>query len=148
MIPFAAFPAAATVFAPLREKVLNLEAHAREMPQIEPPTNHYFADGMYCRELIHPAGVLIVGKVHRKEHFFIVTKGCVDVVMDDWVRTLTEGAVLVSSPGTKRALFSLDGATYMTVHKTDKTDLDEIEAELVESANSLFDASNKLKALK
>ena len=33
----------------------------------------------------------------------------------------------------------------MTVHKTDKTDLDEIEAELIEPDEiALFDATNKL----
>lgn len=132
----------------MRDKVLNLEAHAREFPQVEPVTNHYLADGLYARELIHPPGVLIVGRVHKREHLFIVTKGSVDVALDDGAKTLTAPCVLVSSPGTKRALFSLEGATYMTVHKTNKKSLKKIEKELVEdSPLSMFGVGNKLKVL-
>jgi hypothetical protein len=36
----------------------------------------------------------------------------------------------------------------ITIHRTDKTDLDEIEAELIEPDNlALFDSSNKLKQI-
>ena len=132
--------------AHMRTKVLHLEAHAREMPQVELVTNHYHADGMYARELFHPAGVLVVGKVHKREHFFIVTKGAVEVAMDDCKRTLKAGTVLVSKPGTKRALFAIEDAVYMTVHRTNKRNLDKIEKELIEpDRKALFDASNKLK---
>ena len=133
----------------MRAKVLGLEAQMRDIPQIEPVTNHYFADGLYARELIHPAGALIVGKVHRREHFFIVTKGSVRVVMDDGVRILRAPHVMVSSPGTKRALFSEEGCVYMTVHRTNKKNIEKIEKELVEDAPlSPFGIGNKLKVLK
>ena len=128
------------------EKVLRLEDEVRKMDQVELPTVHYFADGMYARELFRPAGTILVGKVHKREHFYIVTKGCVRVFMGDGARTYAAPSVIVSKPGTKRAVYALEDSVCMTVHRTDKTDLDEIEKELIEDdPKALFDARNKLK---
>jgi hypothetical protein len=132
----------------LLDLINRAETAMREMPQVEVETNHYFADGMYARELIRAAGTLIVGKVHKREHFYIVTKGAVQVAMGDDVKTYTAPAVIVSKPGTKRAVFALEDSVCMTIHRTDNTDLDLIEEELIEeSPLSLFNAHNKLKAL-
>lgn len=120
----------------------------REMPQAELQTNHYFADGIYVREVVRPAGTVIVGKVHKKEHLYIVTKGRVRVVMDDDVRDYEAPAVIVSKPGTKRAVYALEDSVCMTVHRTKKRNLDKIERELVEEDKlALFDARNNIKAL-
>lgn len=132
----------------LAGKVLELEAAMRKMPQVELVTNHYFADGMYAREVERPAGTLIVGKVHKKEHLYIVTKGKVQVVMDDEVKTYAAPAVIVSRPGTKRAVLALEDSVCMTVHRTKKRNLDKIEQELIEEDRlALFDSANKLKEL-
>src|SRR6185369_9560089 len=108
---------------PSRESVVRLQREMEKMPQVELPTEHHFADGMYCRSLFRPAGTLIVGKVHRKEHFYIVASGTIKVTTDDGVREITGPAVLVSSPGTKRAVLALTDATCMTVHRTEKKEL-------------------------
>lgn len=135
--------------ATIRAKVLSLQEHVRQMPQVEPITNHYMAGGMYAREVFQEAGVLVIGKVHRKEHFFIVTKGSVHVVLADGPKILTAPCVLISSPGTKRALYTEEGCTYMTVHKTNKKNIAKIEKELVyEDLQSMFTVGNKLKVLK
>ena len=61
---------------------------------------------------------------------------------------LTPGDIIESKSGTKRVTFALSDAIGITVHKTDKTDLDEIEAELIEPDElALFDSSNKLKKI-
>ena len=62
------------------------------------------------------------------------------------IRRLQAGDVIESKPGTKRVTMAVVDSIGMTVHKTDKTDLDEIEAELIEpDETALFDATNKLK---
>jgi hypothetical protein len=112
----------------MRGDVRTLQALMLQYPQAELPTTHLFADGMYARILPRPAGTLIVGKVHKHEHFYIVTKGSVQV----GEQIYRAGDVIVSQPGTKRAVLALEDSICMTVHRTDKTDLAEIEAELVE----------------
>jgi quercetin dioxygenase-like cupin family protein len=111
---------------------------------------HFYADGMYCRVCKREAGVVIVGKVHKKEHLYIVAAGSVAVTNGDDAPVIYQaGEVIVSKPGTKRAVVALEDSICMTVHRTDKTDLDEIEEELIEPDElALFDARNKLKELK
>ena len=130
------------------EAIYRLQAEMVKMSQAELPTDHFFADGMYCRFLFRSEGTLIVGKVHKKEHFYIVCCGTVRVTTDDGVKDVTGPTVIVSHPGTKRAVYALTDATCLTVHRTDKVDLDEIEEELIEPDQlALFDSHNKLKEL-
>lgn len=134
---------------PGRVEIELLQAMMLEMPQAVLPTEHLFADGMYCRVLPREAGTLIVGKVHRREHFYIVCSGTVRVTDGEGIaKDITGPTVIVSKPGTKRAVLALTDATCLTVHRTDKTDLDDIERELIEPDDSaLFDSRNQLRAL-
>ncbi len=133
-------------YIPSKDQIFALQEAMMELPQADLPTDHYFADGMYCRSLFRPAGTLIVGKVHKKEHFYMVMNGTVKVTTDHGVEEITGPRVLVSKPGTKRAVLALTDATCLTVHRTEKTDLDEIERELIEDDPlALFDSSNHLK---
>lgn len=127
-----------------RKAVEALQSEMLKMPQLELDTDHYFADGMYARVVHRPAGALIVGKVHKREHFYIVAKGRVQVGREVY----DAGTVLVSQPGTKRAVLALEDSICLTVHRTAKKNLDKIERELVETDDSaLFDSRNKLKEL-
>ena len=62
------------------------------------------------------------------------------------MKKLCPGDIIESKAGTKRVTLALSDAIGITFHKTEKTDLDEIEAELIEPDKlALFDANNKLK---
>lgn len=134
---------------PGRAEINRLQAALAAMPQAELQTEHFFADGMYCRFLPRQAGTLIVGKVHLKEHFYIVCCGTVRVTNGEGMaREITGPAIIPSKPGTKRAVLAITDATCLTIHRTDNTDLDEIERELIEPDDTaLFDARNNVKAL-
>jgi len=130
--------------------VWRLQAAMRELPQLDlsDATSHYFAEGMYCRMLEQPEGSTVVGKVHKQEHFLIVAKGSIRVEWGEGVRDVSAPAIIVSQPGAKRAIYALDDCAYINVHRTEKTDLDEIEAELVEpDATALCDATNAPRSL-
>lgn len=133
---------------PTRDQIDRLQNEMVKMPQVELQTEHYFSDGMYCRKVFRPAGALIVGKVHKKPHFFLCAKGEIIAWTENGMKKMQAGDVISSLPGTKRVTLALTDAIGITIHQTEKTDLDEIEAELIEEdKTALFDSSNKIKQL-
>lgn len=132
-----------------REQVERLQAEMVKMPQAELTTEHHFSPGMYMRKVFRPAGTLIVGKVHKEPHFFLCAKGEIIAWTENGMKRLQAGDVVESKPGTKRVTLAVTDAIGVTIHRTDKTDLDEIEAELIEpDTTALFDANNGIKTLK
>ena len=137
---------AAVPAIPTPEQIWALQAEMAKLPQVELPTEHYFSGGMYCRKLSRPAGTLIVGKVHKRDHLFLCAAGSISVWTEQGMKVLGPGDVVESKAGTKRATLALEDSIGITIHKTDLTDLDEIEAELIEpDTTALLGADNKLK---
>jgi hypothetical protein len=135
--------------APTLQEIQTLQHEVSKLPQLELATEHYCHGGMYCRKVFMPAGTVVVGKVHKTNHFFLCAKGEIIVTTDKGVITLTAGDVIESKPKTKRAIYAQTDSIIINFHKTSKTNLDKIEKELVEHDDlSMFDARNKLKVLK
>jgi quercetin dioxygenase-like cupin family protein len=129
-----------------KEQIERLQSEMAAMPQAELMTEHSFSPGMYLRKVYRPAGTLIVGKVHKEPHFFLCAKGEIIAWTETGMRHLYAGDVVESKPGTKRVTLAVTDAIGITIHRTDKTDLDDIETELIEpDTAALFDSSNKLK---
>jgi mannose-6-phosphate isomerase-like protein (cupin superfamily) len=136
------------ISSPTRDQIDRLQAEMVKMPQVELQTEHYFVPGMYCRRVFRPAGTLIVGKVHKHPHFFLCVKGEIIAWTESGMKKLQAGDVVECKPGTKRVTLATQDSIGVTIHKTDKTDLDEIEQELVEPDNTaLFDSGNNLKQI-
>lgn len=130
----------------MRTKVEALQVEVSKHEQYEPPTEHLFHGGMYCRQVWRPAGCLIVGKVHKKEHFYMVVSGTILVTTDAGVESITGPKVICSSPGTKRAVYAETDALCMTFHRVDSNTVEDVESELVEDdPHSMFGLGNKIK---
>jgi len=96
------------------------------------PVKHHFAPGAYGREMFLPAGMVVVGKIHKHAHVNVISKGRVQVFTEhDGVLELSAPCTFVSSPGTKRAVHVIEDTVWTTVHVTDKTDLADIEREVI-----------------
>jgi mannose-6-phosphate isomerase-like protein (cupin superfamily) len=135
-------------FVPTREMIDRLQAEIVKAPQADLKTEHYFSGGMYCRKLSRPAGTLIVGKVHKQNHFFMCAAGEIIAWSEKGMVTLRPGDIIESKAGTKRVTLAVSDSVGVTFHRTDKTDLDEIEAELIEpDETALFDSHNRIKVL-
>ena len=136
----------AEVKVPSREEIQRLQNELMAGPQVELTTEHYFNGGMYCRKVFRPAGTIIVGKIHKSDHFFMCTSGEIIAWSEKGMVTLKAGDVIESKAGTKRVTLAVVDSIGITVHKTDKIDLDEIEAELIEPEEiSMYDSNNKIK---
>lgn len=131
---------------PTKDQIMRLQHEMSLMPQAELETDHFFANGMYARKLERTAGTLIVGKVHKHEHLFIIAKGKLAIWTEDGMRELGAGSVIVSKPNTKRVTLALEDSIGITVHRTELTDVSEIEEEIIEpDPESMFDALNRIK---
>ena len=131
-----------------RETVERLQDAMSKLPQAELSTRHWFADGMYCREMDWPAGVTIVGKVHKREHLFILLKGEATFSTEEGMKRVKAPCVIVGVPNTKRVGYAHEDSVCLNIHRTDIRDLDQIEIEMIEPEDkALFDSSNKVKTL-
>jgi hypothetical protein len=129
-----------------REQVMRLEKAMKTMPgQVdrEDITTHHFADGVYLRELFMPAGMAVVGAIHRTEHITIVASGTVLITTDRCVEEITGPSVFVSAIGAKKAILALTDATLMNPHPTDETDLDKIEEEFIAPSFEALESSTE-----
>jgi quercetin dioxygenase-like cupin family protein len=130
--------------APTKQDMIEgLKGQMIQMPQAPAMvTNHFFAGGMYCRRMEIPKDRIIVSKVHKTEHFFIGCSGELHVSGQGEDFIVRPGDIIPSPIGTRRAVYSLTDVVVLTVHRTDVTSVDEIEAELIEDGLSLYDVNN------
>lgn len=131
----------------MRERVDVLQRELSKLPQYQPPTQHYFHGGMYCREVFRHAGVLVVGAVHKKEHFYLIVYGTVQITDGDGnAQEVTGPHLFRSKPGTKRAVYAVTDTLCMTFHATEATTVEEAETELVEvDPDSMYSLGNQVK---
>jgi len=112
-------------------QILEMEAFMRELPQVEMPVKHHFIDGVYMRELFIPAGTLLTGKIHNKENFSILASGTLRITNGTDSMIISAPHVMSDKPGIKRMGYAETDVVFINVIKTDLTDIDEIEKELV-----------------
>lgn len=116
----------------IRAKLFKLQESITSLPDVEMPLQHTFAPGVYVRTIFIPAGCVLVGKIHKHEHANILSQGHVEVLTENGGREELRGPlVMVSKPGTKRAVYAHTDTVWTTIHPTDKTDLAEIEEETI-----------------
>lgn len=135
------------VAPPSRNTLMQLQAAVSELPPAETPLRHYFAGGIYARELTIPAGVVVVGKIHKHEHLLIVSQGDVSILTEEGPRRVQAPCTLIGKPGIKRAAFAHSDTVVTCFHATDETDLDKIEAQFIAPDYESLDAFLEQKAL-
>jgi quercetin dioxygenase-like cupin family protein len=115
----------------MRDQIQRLEDEMRTMPQIEIPVRHWFADGVYAREITIPAGSVVTGKIHKHEHINIISQGHITVLTENGMKEIRAPFTMISPPGTKRVGWAHEDTTWTTIHGTHETDLSRLEAQLI-----------------
>lgn len=135
------------VLPPSRDQMMRLQAAVGELAPAETPLRHFFAGGIYAREMTIPAGVVVVGKIHKKPHLLIVSAGDVTIITESGVKRVQAPYVIVGEPGIKRAAFAHTETVVTAFHATGETDLEKIEAEFIAPDYSALDDYMKQKVL-
>lgn len=138
-----ALPAQAIL--PTREQIERLEAQMRMMEQLPIEPVHHFADGLYAREILIPAGTILTGKVHSTEHLNIVSKGRIAVWTEDGMKIIAAPCTIVSRPGTKRVGFALEDTVWTTIHANPQnlTDLAALELALIDNTQPVLTSEDR-----
>lgn len=107
---------------------------------VETPLVHRFTPGLYIREILVPAGSLVTSRIHRTTHPFVISKGVISVwTKEDGVQHLRAPHTGITRPGTRRLLYAHEDTIWTTFHPTDETDVETIEAAILEPHPFLTD---------
>jgi V8-like Glu-specific endopeptidase len=137
-----------TTVLPMRERVERMERILENVPQVECPTRHKFAPGVYAREVQVPAGTLATGAVHKTEHLTIVVGHCF-LTTEEGAKEIIGYDSFVSQPGAKKAIFAIEDTIVTTIHPTDETDVEKLCELLTESkSDELLGGSKNRQFLK
>lgn len=119
--------------AAMRRAIFNLEDFITSIPGNGVEENgvrhvHHFAPGIYGKEMICPADLLVTGMAHKTEHLSIFLQGRMIVADGNGGSVEIEAPMVeLGKPGIKRAGYTLDEVRWITIHQTDETDIDKLE---------------------
>lgn len=114
-------------------KIAALEESMKGLPQFKEELFHHFCQGVYARQMNVPKGTVLVGKKHKRDCINFIMAGEVEVVSAEGKQRAKAPEIFVSPAGTKRAMVAIEDLTWVTVHASEETDLDKLEAELIEA---------------
>tara|TARA_R110000751_G_scaffold4248_2_gene20912 strand:- start:3839 stop:4471 length:633 start_codon:yes stop_codon:yes gene_type:complete len=121
-----------------REKITRFEEAVNQHPESSKdedhkinPLKHSFADGQYIREIFNPAGLFIVTKIHNKTHPFFLMEGEMSIYTEEGVERIKAPHHAITKVGAKRIIFTHTPCRFITVHATDKLNIEEIEEEII-----------------
>ena len=98
------------------------------------PKDEKYGCCTYAREMFIPKGTLIIGKIHRHQHLYFISKGKVTVYTEFGEKHLEAPCTFVSEVGLKRAVYAHENTLWTTVHLTEfekEAELDKIEQEVI-----------------
>ena len=119
-----------------RSRVEELEREILRAPQVDLNTTHCLNGGVYARTIFIPAGTILTGATHKKDHINVVM-GDITVTTDDGPKRLTGYQVIPTKAGSKRAGIAHADTYWTTICPTELTDVEEIENELVVESGQL-----------
>ena len=112
-----------------RDKIIEYCKNSKDIkPVIE--TSHEFVDGMYFRTMYAPTGSLIVGATHTQDSYEILLKGTLAVSINDKVAHVNAPYTIITKEGSSKIGYCLTDVVYMSIYRTNKTSIDEVEEKL------------------
>ena len=112
------------------------EAAMLEHPQIECPVQHHFGPGIYIREVMMPAGVLVMGHHHKGPCMNVLVQGSMLIIDPEGEpRQIDAPLTFTTGPGRKVA-YMLSDVVFQNIFATEETDVDVLEELLIEKSDA------------
>ena len=115
-----------------QDDVYRMQALLLKEKQVELEAKHHFSDGLYARELFIPAGVCLVGALHKTRHLYTVVKGKCKVASQFGTLEIEAPFMGETIPQTKRVIYAETDCVWVTFHPTELTSVEEIEKAILE----------------
>lgn len=139
-----------TVVDALEARILEIGGDMRERGGANSitPLQHFFTPGLYIRQIFMPAGALIVTEIHKTTHPYVVSAGRCLVYLEKEKRwdAVEAPHFGITTPGTRRFLIVVFDTVWTTFHPTNKTDVLEIENEILEPRGNPLLAAREITA--
>ena len=119
-------------------KMDRLEEAMRQAGEIELPVKHFFAHGVYGRQLFIPKGTVLTGKIHKYDNLNVMIQGELSVLTKEGVKRVKAPFTIVSPAGTRRVAYAHEDTIWMTVHGTFEQDLEKIEEYFIAQSYSEY----------
>ncbi len=129
--------------AQLKDKIVRAEKVMLQLPQVAIATTHYFAKGLYARQITIPKGVIATSAIHLFEHLDIIPQGDITVMTDEGMKRIKGPATFVSQPGLKRIGYAHEDTTWISIIACEERDIEKIEEKLVVKSYEEFLALNR-----
>ena len=117
----------------LQDGIFKAQDLMLQMPQAETVVTDHFADGLYARELFIPAGVCLVGALHKTNHIFTVSQGECYAVTHEGKEHMVAPYTGQTRPGMKRVIYAVTDTVWTTYHPTDETNPEKIAEQILEA---------------
>jgi hypothetical protein len=137
----------------MRAKVDRLEQALYGVPQVDCSVRHYFAPGMYAREITIPAGTVLTGAVHKMTNLAVLSKGRMLLATEGGAIEIQAPHTLTVHPGAKNAATAIEDCVWTNFlpNPTNETDVDKLvevfteskAADLIGGAQNVQLAANK-----
>jgi len=122
----------------LRDRVENLQEAYSKRPQVDCPVRHYFAPGVFAREITIPKGTALFGAVHTTENLAVLSAGRLLLVTDSGLVEVSAPHILTVKPGTKNAAEALETSVWTNFYPNpeNETNLEKLAERFTESTAS------------
>ena len=108
-------------------------------PQTDCPVTHHFGPSLYIREVVMPAGTVVVGKPHKTDHMCNMISGRMIVVNEDGEKMeVAAPAVFMAKKGRKTA-YIIETVRFQNIFSTTETDIEKLENMLVDNSQYLLE---------
>lgn len=114
--------------AALQRRIDEFQDLMLTLEQEECPVKHYFASGVYGRQVTLPKGVVAIGALHLHDCINVMLTGDVTMMTVDGPKRVRAPAVFVAPKGSKKFGYVNEESVWLTFQATESTNPDEIVA--------------------